>query len=135
MLIHNELDYLWENPPGHIGQALAKTLIAQGQTEHNGYKAQLNFDISVYEPGAYVELHKHRAAEEIFYVISGQGKARVGEEVTLIGPGTLLWVPPGTGHAIVNTGTEPLKFLIIAYPRDNDPWEERVIVEGPPPVR
>lgn len=134
MLIHHELDFLWENPPGHIGQALAKTLIARGQTEHDGYKAQLNFDISSYEPGAYVELHRHREAEEIFYVISGQGKARIGDEVSQIGPGSVLWAPPGTGHGIVNTGTEPLKFIIVAYPRDYDPWEDRVITEGPPPV-
>lgn len=133
-LIRNALDFLWENPPGHIGGALAKTMLSRGEDDGAGYKAQLNFDVSSYAPGAYVELHRHRETEELFFFISGEGKARVGEEISLVKPGTLLWVPPGVGHAIVNTGTEPLTFIIVAHTRDEDPWEKRILAEGPPPM-
>ncbi|MBV6760253.1 cupin domain-containing protein [Rhodococcus opacus] len=134
-LIRHELEYGWHNLPGHLGQALTKSLITVGETDESGYAAKIQFNQSSYEPGSYVELHKHEEAEEIFYVISGRGRAQIGDEQVTLEPGHFMWVPPKTAHGITNTGTEPLKFLIFAYPHDFSEWESRVITCGAPAVK
>ena len=41
---------------------------------------------------------------------------RVGDEVEEVGPGTLIYVPPGTGHSIRNIGEERLIYVSSTSP-------------------
>ncbi len=41
---------------------------------------------------------------------------RVGNEQQEVGPGTVVFVPPGTGHAILNAGEEPLVYVSATAP-------------------
>ncbi len=78
---------------------------------------------------------RHRTVEELWYFIEGQGEvwrrapgAPAGE-VTPVQPGTALDLPLGTHFQFRNTGTQPLRFIILTMP----PWpgdEEAVSVDG-----
>jgi uncharacterized cupin superfamily protein len=56
--------------------------------------------------------HAHHEADELFYILSGEGEYRYGEDIYHVRAGDLLGAPAGkTAHQIINTGTEELKYL------------------------
>ena len=67
-------------------------------------------------PGQTTTLHFHPRTEEIYYVLSGEGRMQIGEEVRRVGPGDAIAIPPGQTHQITNTGRETLKFLCCCAP-------------------
>ncbi len=52
--------------------------------------------------------HKHDDMEEVYFVISGQGRMKVGEDEFPIKAGDALYVPPGEFHTTFQTGNIPL---------------------------
>ena len=72
--------------------------------------------VSKVDPGNTSNPHTHDDAEEIFYVISGHGRIRVGEEEEAIGPGSCIFVPVGNEHQLINTGDETLKVVAATAP-------------------
>ncbi len=63
----------------------------------------------------------HRlSSSEVYYVLSGSGKVRVGDESQHIQAGQAIHIPPNSVQWIENTGTEALAFLCIVDP----PWSE-----------
>ena len=76
----------------------------------------------------------HRAIEEIWYVLEGQGqvwrKEGEVEEILDLAPGVSFDIPTGTRFQFRNTGDGTLSVLIATMP----PWpgdDEAVPVEGP----
>ena len=65
--------------------------------------------------GASHELHVHENAEEIIYMISGNGKARVADEEFDIGPGDVIFIPVNAEHFVVNTDPEKEMEMIWLY--------------------
>ena len=49
-------------------------------------------------------------------IVRGRGVMRVGDEEREVEAGTLVLVPPRTGHSIRNTGEEPLVFVSATAP-------------------
>ena len=75
-------------------------------------------------------LHTHTAAEEAFYVQSGELVAWLdGTEVTA-GPGTFLLVPRGRPHALRRIGDEPVRMLTVVSPAGLERFFEAVVREG-----
>jgi mannose-6-phosphate isomerase-like protein (cupin superfamily) len=60
--------------------------------------------------------HFHPRAEEIYYILEGQGLMRIGTEEREIGPLDAIAIPPGQKHKIWNTGKIPLLFLCCCAP-------------------
>ena len=60
------------------------------------------------EPGT----HPH-PYDEAYYILRGQGRVEFGdgEESYEVGPDTAVFIPAGTSHRPINTGTEDLVFL------------------------
>ena len=79
-------------------------------------------------PGGSTTPHHHVETEEIYYVLSGQGSLRVGNETRQVGAGDAVAIPPGASHQITNTGTEVLKFLCCCAPGYEH--EDTVLEEG-----
>lgn len=52
----------------------------------------------------------HKAGEELYYVLSGNGLAKLGNESYALRPGCFFRVPPNTVHEFV-TQDEPLDML------------------------
>jgi quercetin dioxygenase-like cupin family protein len=51
------------------------------------------------------------SAEEILYIVAGEGEAEVGDERGRVRAGDLAVIPAMVPHGIVNTGDEPLKVV------------------------
>ena len=76
-------------------QSLAEARVASGQT---------------------TAAHYHPKTEEIYYILSGSGEMRLGDEVRIVGPGDAIAIPPGQVHQIANRGAETLVFLCCCAP-------------------
>jgi mannose-6-phosphate isomerase-like protein (cupin superfamily) len=71
--------------------------------------------------------HLHRAAEELYFFTSGNGRLRVGDVEREVGSGDCAVIPPGTPHKLWNTGQEPLVLLCCCAPAYSD--EDTVLLE------
>lgn len=60
--------------------------------------------------------HMHTNSEEAVYIIAGKGKALIGDEISDIGPGTLLYFPEDVPHMLWNTGDELMKGVCFYAP-------------------
>ena len=67
-------------------------------------------------PGSEQRFHSHPTQEQVYVIISGTGLMKVGREEQEVGPGTLVFVPPGAAHAIRNTGGETLSYVSATAP-------------------
>lgn len=68
------------------------------------------------EPGVITRWHTVEA-REIYYILSGEGRAEVGQKAWPVGPGDAVSIPPQVRQRITNTGTEDLVFLCVCTPR------------------
>lgn len=59
--------------------------------------------------------HTH-TYEEAIYVVEGEGLLHTDERLTPIGPGTSVFLPPGTPHCLENQGPGVLKVLGVFSP-------------------
>lgn len=70
------------------------------------------------QPGkAAFQFHHHFGNEEQFFIVSGEGTLRVGDELFAVKARDYIVHPPGgpeTAHQLVNTGTEELVYLSLA---------------------
>ncbi|MDA0164068.1 cupin domain-containing protein [Solirubrobacter ginsenosidimutans] len=62
------------------------------------------------QPGDYLPTHTD-SAEEVLYIVAGEGEARVGGERGRVRAGDLAVIPAMVPHGIANTGEEPLKVV------------------------
>ena len=77
--------------------------------------------------GTETTFHLHRDSDEVAWVLSGEITFKVGEEVTVGGPGTCAFLPRGEPHAWKNTGTETAHILFLYTPaRAGGFFEERL---------
>ena len=61
------------------------------------------FGVTVFPPGSRHELHRHPNAEEVEYLISGNGLAYVHDDAIELGPGEAVFVPRNAYHGFENT--------------------------------
>ena len=79
----------------------------------------IRFDIWELPPGASEGDHTHggtgegRALEEIYYFLSGSGMMRIEGEEVVVAQGDAIMVPPGVDHGLYNTGSEPLRLVLL----------------------
>ena len=67
-------------------------------------------------PGQATAAHYHLVAEEIYYILNGQGAMFLEEARQDVVPGDAILIPPGQRHSIRNTGKEDLVFLCCCAP-------------------
>jgi oxalate decarboxylase/phosphoglucose isomerase-like protein (cupin superfamily) len=65
--------------------------------------------------------HNHPGAEEIIFVISGNGEQMVEDEAgnpvtRKVGPGCTVYVPESRFHSTLNTGSEPMQLFVVYSP-------------------
>jgi len=71
------------------------------------------------EPGKGHQRHNHPGAEEILYVIEGEGIQMVdlgNEERQTVRAGTMIHIPADIYHETINTGDRPMKLLAVYSP-------------------
>ena len=62
------------------------------------------------QPGDYLPTHTD-SAEEILYIVAGEGEAEIGDERGRVRAGDLAVIPAMAPHGVVNTGDEPLRVV------------------------
>ena len=66
--------------------------------------------------GTDTTFHLHRDSDEVAYVLSGEITFKIGDEVTVGGPGTCAFMPRGVPHAWKNTSAETGRVLFLYTP-------------------
>jgi mannose-6-phosphate isomerase-like protein (cupin superfamily) len=70
--------------------------------------------------------HLHHHSDEVIYVVSGEITSKIGDRVTVGGPGSCAFIPRGVAHAWKNTGAETARILFMYTPAGAGKWfEER----------
>jgi oxalate decarboxylase/phosphoglucose isomerase-like protein (cupin superfamily) len=88
----------------------------------------MTFGMVVLEPGKGHSRHNHPDADEILFIISGEGEQMLDDhEAVPIRPGASIYVPRGVFHSTLNTGWEPLRFVVVYAPAGT----EKVLRELP----
>jgi mannose-6-phosphate isomerase-like protein (cupin superfamily) len=67
-------------------------------------------------PNSEQPLHDHPDSEQVYVIVQGQGRMTVGDEVSEVTRGMLIFVPPRTRHAIQNIGTGGLIYVSATSP-------------------
>lgn len=73
------------------------------------------FGVTYFPPGSRHEIHRHEHAEEVEYLIAGQGVARVGEDDVAMGVGDAVFVPRNDYHGFRNTSENETAVMIWCY--------------------
>jgi quercetin dioxygenase-like cupin family protein len=77
-------------------------------------------------PGEGPPLHTHTREEETIYVVSGEFRWQVGEEVSAAPPGSFAFIPRGVAHTWQNIGGEPGTILVTFMPAGMEGFFERL---------
>lgn len=77
-------------------------------------------DVSLAEatlaPGQATQRHFHPRADEIYYILQGQGEIEIAGRRASVGVGDAIAIPHTQAHQIRNTGAENLIFLCVCAP-------------------
>ncbi len=68
------------------------------------------------EPGVTTAWHHLQGTSEVYYILSGEGLAEVGDETYELKAHELLRIPAHTRQRITNSGQEDLVFLCFCVP-------------------
>jgi quercetin dioxygenase-like cupin family protein len=66
--------------------------------------------------GTQTTYHLHHDSDEVAYVLAGEISFKIGDEVTVGGPGTCAFMPRGLAHAWKNSGAETARVLFLYTP-------------------
>lgn len=59
----------------------------------------------------------HRlTSSEVYYIIAGRGRLTVNGSVVAVGPGSVVYVPPGRKQSLENSGSTTIEFLCLVDP-------------------
>ena len=67
-------------------------------------------------PGATVTRHHHDVLEEIYLILSGSGLMQLGDDQSIVVTGDAIFIPRGTPHQLTNTGTDPMRIVLVCGP-------------------
>ena len=101
-------------PTYSFGWGVIKPLVSQDNVSEEPAVSLMHV---VLLPGQGHERHNHPDADEILYVLAGQGDQMVDDdEPFAVRPGQAIWIPKGAFHSTLNTGWEPMVLLAIYAP-------------------
>lgn len=113
-VIRESASVMWSELPAHIGGAYSKLLV---RPESCGSKS-IDYRVSVYQPRAYVEPHRHRIQEQVYHVLEGEALMEIDGVRSVVRKDDVIFIPPGVEHAIYNTGMGDLRFVVVTSPAD-----------------
>jgi quercetin dioxygenase-like cupin family protein len=114
---------VWNMAPGRS----AALKLLSGQTG----ESVMMFEETV-PPGTKSLFHLHHDSDEVAYVLSGEITFKIGDEITVGGPGSCAFLPRAIPHAWKNTGAETGRILFLYTPAGAGKlFEERVRQPAP----
>ena len=101
-------------PTYTFGWGVIKPLVSQDNVDSEPAVSLMHV---VLLPGQGHERHNHPDADEILYVLTGEGEQMLDDgEPFPVRPGQTLFIPRGAFHSTLNTGHEPMTILAIYAP-------------------
>jgi len=82
-------------------------------------------------PGTTSLYHLHHDSDEVAWVLAGEITFKIGDEVTVGGPGACAFMPRDVPHAWKNTGSAPARALFLYTPATAGGYIEE-LTEGRP---
>lgn len=73
------------------------------------------------EPGDEIGEEIHAAIDQWLVLVKGEGEVRLAGEVSAVGKGSLIAVPAGTTHNLINTGDRAMKLFTVYAPPEHQP--------------
>jgi len=78
---------------------------------------RFSFGMVVLAPGKGHARHNHPGAEEIIYVLSGEGQQMVDDQPPItVRAGASIYIPADVYHSTLNTSWEPMRLLVVYAP-------------------
>ena len=84
---------------------------AEVGSEYRCLKSITYVSLAWLQPGLSYEPHMHDDHEEVYYIIKGRGKIRVGNDVKEFRDGDAIYIPEGMVHEIINDSDEIIEFI------------------------
>lgn len=72
--------------------------------------------VADFPPESHAPAHSHDEAEEVIYVLSGEGEIFMDGNPEPLRPGQFVYIPPKTEHSIKNDSKEVMKVLYMFSP-------------------
>jgi quercetin dioxygenase-like cupin family protein len=85
-------------------------------------------------PGAGPPLHLHEGQDECMYVLAGDVRVRIGDDVALTPAGSFAFFCRGVAHCWQNVGPEPARILVMTTPAGLEQLFERFTALGDRPA-
>lgn len=109
----NKNDLPWEN--GANPRLRLKNILANYEIEGG----KLSCGISKWPYGAAGELHIHACLDEIYIVLSGEGRAYLDGQYTTVRPGDMVHIPAGEDHGLIEGLSEDgIELFYILCPKE-----------------
>ena len=68
--------------------------------------------------------HYHRNVTEVYFILEGRGKIELNGDWVEIGPGTTVWIEPGTRHRLVSDdGVKTIVFSVPAFDAEDEHFD------------
>src|SRR5215813_10922648 len=115
-IIRNIAEVAWKEFPNHFGGALSKPLVMP----ETAASQHIDYRISMYQPMAYVKVHRHKVQEQVYHVLEGEGLMEIDAESHVVRKHDFIFLPPGVDHSIANTGLVDLVFLVVTSPMTDE---------------
>lgn len=80
------------------------------ESQYKCLKAITYVSLAKLQPSLSYEPHSHNDHEEIYYIIKGRGKIKIGEETSNF-RGDIIYIPINYVHTLSNDGDEMVEFL------------------------
>jgi quercetin dioxygenase-like cupin family protein len=106
--------------PSPIGGDI--TFIVRGE-QSNGALAALE---AVAPPGEGPPLHFHGREDETVYILEGDFRWKLGDELSVRGPGSFVFIPRGLAHTWQCVGERPGRFLFTFAPAGMEGFFDRL---------
>jgi oxalate decarboxylase/phosphoglucose isomerase-like protein (cupin superfamily) len=86
-----------------------------------------SFGHVVLQPGQGHVRHNHPSADEVIYVLSGEGEQMLDDRpAVMVKPGDCIWIPEGVYHSTINKGSQPMHLIVVYAPAGAEGvlWED-----------
>lgn len=81
-------------------------------TEQTAGASEVVFGRTLFTPGSRHDAHRHEHAEEVQYLVSGEGFVIDGDDEIPMKPGDVIFTPKGRWHGFVNTSSTEEAVLV-----------------------
>lgn len=89
------------------------------------------------EPGVGIPPHIHENEDEVFQVLEGQVEMSIGDKITTLNAGDLIFCPKGIPHSWKVVGEEKAKAMLSIFPSGLEAMFEELsqLPDGPPDLK